>query len=186
MKNKVETILNKYNPQGIDKEDLKGLSPAELKQLQDAIKDRQYKDFAINYVKTGNASASAVSVGFSKFYGNKLLANKKVRGYIKELSDLATTDDIASMEEAMLHLSDIMRGDGRDFGYTPQGEVFETPIHSKERLKALDIYTKVMGMQQHKIDIAGSLDLNNLVVDSERPEVVHEINIEDVEFVEED
>ena len=135
----IVNLERRFDP--LTEDETKLLTARQLREANKIITQNKYKAFAREYVRTGNAGASALAVGFSSRRGYQLLSNKDVVEYIKDISELATTGEIANTQETLLHLTDVIRGDAVDYAYTKDGEVFEMPVTMKDRVKAMDIMT---------------------------------------------
>ncbi|MEJ6401022.1 terminase small subunit [Nicoliella lavandulae] len=139
--------------------------------------NKRQREFAIQYVKTGNATESAKSAGYKDktaySVGNRLLKNVEVKSYINSLQRDSFKRDIMTAEEALSTLSHIARGDvmTTQFVSGPLGtdEVQVPPTFAernsalKEILKRIPYMTqedklKLLGMQQKQsekdVDIA--------------------------------
>lgn len=162
------------------------LTVRQIKEANAIINDNKKRAFAREYVKTGNASASALKVGYSRNNGFKLLSNKTVQKYISEIADLVGTEEIANIQESLMQLSTIIRGDTKDYAYTKDGEVFEMPVTVKDRVKALDILTKCQGLQQSNLKVNGKIENINVTVEGEASNVVYEVDPNEVEFIDVD
>ncbi len=167
----------------LTKEESDKLTYRQLREANGIILQNKYKAFAREYVRTGNARTSALTVGYSSRHGYKLLANEDVLGYIKEISELATTGEIASAQETLLHLSEIIRGDAMDYAYTKDGDVIEIPTQVKDKVKAIDIMTKCHGLQQNTVNMKGTVTNINVTADIEQPEFIYEIDPSDIEII---
>lgn len=164
-------------------EEIELLTSRQEQEANRIITDNKYKKFAREFVRTGNARQSASNSGFHYRHGYRLLANEKVIKYINEISDLVTTGEIANTKETLLHLSDVIRGEIKDYAYTKDGEVFEMPVQVKDRVKALDIMTKCLGLQTQNLKVDGRIENINLTVDVDQQESILEVNAEDVEIL---
>ena len=96
---------------------LKINSSIRIKVVIDEMNERQRK-FADEYIKSGNATQSAISAGYSNKYANtnanKLLQNTTVKAYIDERMDLLKKDAIADQDEILQYLTSVMRGEVTD------------------------------------------------------------------------
>lgn len=110
------------------------------------------RKFADEYLKTTNATQSAIKAGYAEnsasVTGSKLLRKSNVSQYIamklKEISD----NSIADAQEVMQFLSSTMRGDVPDqFGLDPA---------LNDRLKAAELIGKRYKMFTDKQEISGN------------------------------
>lgn len=163
--------------------ELDSLTVRQVREANSIINDNKKKMFAREYVLTRDAKASALKCGYASHYGYQLLSDKKVQKYMQELTNLAGTEEIANVQEALMQLTSIVRGDAVDYAYTKDGEVFELPAQIKDRVKCLDILTKCQGLQQNNLKVSGQIENINVVAEPEVSPIVHEINMEDIEFI---
>ena len=94
--------------------------------------------FADEYIKTTNATQSAIKAGYSKrtarSKGSQLLTKVNIMQYIDEVMGERSKDTIASADEVMEMLTAIMRGEVKDaFGLDPS---------LSDRLKATELMGK--------------------------------------------
>lgn len=82
----------------------------ELKELRARLNIKQQK-FAEAYVKSGNATQSAIEAGYSarsaEMTGSRMIRNDKVSAYIEGLRDEMMDDTILSGKEVLYRLSQI-------------------------------------------------------------------------------
>lgn len=163
--------------------EIESLTTRQQKEANAIINDNKKKAFAREYVKTRDAKASAVKVGYASRYGYQLLSNKKVQQYIQEITDLAGTEEIASIQESLMQLTDIIRGEAMDYVVTKDGEIVQIPAQLKDRVKCLDIMTKCQGLQINNHNVNAKVENINVTVDVEQSEIIHEVNPEDVVII---
>lgn len=77
------------------------------------------KAFADYYIETGKAEQSAIRAGYSKSYArvhshDKLLANVSISAYIEERTRPAEEKRIATADDVMVFLTDMMNGKIKD------------------------------------------------------------------------
>lgn len=105
-----------------------------------AMTERQ-KKFAEYYAQNGNATQSAIKVGYSEKFVNtnasKLLQNTTIQEYIRQLSEKAQDDRIMTAKERQALLSDI----ANDSNNAPS-----------DRIKAVDTLNKMTGEYTVKVD----------------------------------
>lgn len=84
------------------------------------LTDKQ-KRFCIEYVKSGNATQSAIKVGYSKKNARNIasenLAKPNIKEYINELmkpKQEQEKKDIAELEEVLAFFTSVMRGEVKD------------------------------------------------------------------------
>lgn len=115
------------------------------------LKPKELK-FAEEWLKTTNATQSAIKAGYSKrtaySAGNRLLKKVEVRQYIDERLAEMKESSIADTNEVMQFLSSTMRGDIPDqFGLDPA---------LNDRLKAAELLGKRYKMFTDKQEISGA------------------------------
>lgn len=76
------------------------------------------RNFADEYIITGNAYRSAIEAGYSENYakGNviKLLENVSVKAYIEERLEEIKSKKVADQQEVMEYLTSVLRGEIQD------------------------------------------------------------------------
>lgn len=80
-----------------------------MQQRAGRLTDRQ-KRFAEFYLQLGNASEAAVQAGFKRSYAQAAKRQPAVQAYMQERLKQAQREDIASTEEVLAFLTDVMRG----------------------------------------------------------------------------
>lgn len=85
------------------------------------------KNFADEYIITGNATQSAIKAGYSEKYANtnasKLLQNTTIKAYIDERLKQIEDEKTMDMKEVMQRLSAIARGETVEEQVTNSGDV---------------------------------------------------------------
>lgn len=104
------------------------------------------KKFAEEYVKTGNATQSAIAAEYSEKYAHtnatKLLQNTTLKSYIKELMDKAASDRIMDATEAVELLTRIARGEEKETVVVAAG----TELYSEQ--KEADLKTRIQAVKE--------------------------------------
>lgn len=119
------------------------------------------KKFADEYIKTGNATQSAINAGYSKKTAGQVGAENLKKPYIKTYIDNRLkeidSEKIVSQKEIMELLSSIARGESTEQTLIGVGEgkqeVIETRTTDKDRIKAMDMLMKRFGMNYSDLDI---------------------------------
>lgn len=102
----------------------------ELKELKSKLNLKQQK-FAEEYIKSGNATKSAIKAGYSEktaaTNSTKLLKNTNVAKYIEAIRDEMMDDSILTGREVLYHLSQIATAKvtERDFLVNKKAEYIE-------------------------------------------------------------
>lgn len=110
-KKKCSTTKKEVVKKEIDKEVLEVLVETELTDKQ--------RLFCINYMKSFNATQSAIKAGYAKgsafVEGHRLLRNAKVKKYLKELKELYAQDDYIESKRILERHKQIAFSDVKDF-----------------------------------------------------------------------
>ena len=109
------------------------------------------KDFADEYIASGNAMQSAIEAGYSfnyaKSQSHKLLENVGIKSYIDERLKEIESEKTASIKEVMEYLSSVMRGEHKEQTLIGRGQGFQEKtyidVSAKDRLKAADLLNKI-------------------------------------------
>lgn len=127
------------------------------------LNDKQ-KLFADNYIISLNAYDAAIKAGYSENYAKSksyaLLDNVGIKNYIKEKMAAKNKDIIASQDEVLAHLTDVMRdkiteevvvtcatGEG-----TSQPVKVKKNTSIKDRIRAAELLGKRYGLFKDKIE----------------------------------
>ena len=115
--------------------------------------NEQQKIFADYYIETLNAYESAIKAGYSETYAKaqsyKLLDNVGIKDYIKERLEAKSAERIASQDEILSFLTQVMRGEVEDqLG-------LETPV--KERNRAAELLAKRYGLLTDNVNVNGKV-----------------------------
>lgn len=118
------------------------------------------KKFADEYIKTGNATQSAINAGYSKktarVTGAENLTKPNIKAYIdKKLSELES-ESIAESKEVLQYLTSVLRGETHDevyykteFGGEALGKV---QVQNKDRLKAAELLMRRFGLNASDLE----------------------------------
>lgn len=125
------------------------------------------KKFADEYIKTGNATQSAINAGYSENYAkaqsSKLLANVGIKNYIDERMKELEEEAIADQTEVLKFLTRIMRDEEKEEVLINVGnfeqEVQEVKVSAKDRIKAAELLGKRYGSWTDKVDLTSDLTL---------------------------
>lgn len=127
----------------------------------------KWKKFADEYIKTGNATQSAINAGYSKKYANtnasKLLQNTTIKAYIDERMKKLEEEAIADQAEILKYLTRIIRDEEREEVLVNIGnfeqEKQEIKISAKDKIKAAELLGKRYGSWTDKVDLSSDLTL---------------------------
>lgn len=104
------------------------------------------KKFADEYIKTGNATQSAIEAGYSKKYANtnapKLLQNTTLKQYIEKCMAEIASNRIMSYTEAVELLTSIARGEEKET------VVVATPVSVEKVEKEADLKTRISALKE--------------------------------------
>lgn len=123
------------------------------------------KDFADEYITSGNAMQSAIEAGYSinyaKSQSHKLLENVGIKSYIDERLKEIESAKTATQQEVLEYLSSVMRGEQREQTLIGRGQGFQEKtyidVSAKDRLKAADILNKIhMARESDQINTTDS------------------------------
>ncbi len=121
--------------------------------------------FADEYIKTGNATQSAINAGYSKKSAQQMGAENLLKPVIKSYIDKQLTkledEAIADAKEVMKYLTQAMRGETYDEVYYKSeygGEKLgKVRIPSKDRIKAAELLGKRYQLFTDKVNLEGNL-----------------------------
>ncbi len=152
------------------------------------LNDRQ-RAFVHNYLLTGSVPEASKRAGYTSKHGWSLLNRPDVNGFIKEHHKYWTSEEIASVEEVLVHLSDIVRGEATDVIINAKTGKKETiPAPTLARLKALEHLTKAYGMAQNNIIINGHISHDDKprreIITVEELKNMVELTEDDIELLE--
>lgn len=119
---------------------------------------QKQKDFADEYIISGNAVQAAKKAGYSKNYAkaqsHKLLENVGLKNYIDERLKKIESEKTASIKEVMEYLTSVMRGEQTEQVLKSAGdyrqEITDIDVSAKDRLKAADILNKIHQAREEK------------------------------------
>ena len=107
-----------------------------MQQRAGRLTDRQRK-FAEFYLQLGNASEAAVQAGFKRSNAQAAKRQPAVQAYLQQRLRQADRDEIASTQEVLAFLTDVMRG-------AYEGEVPKK--NSSPRMRAAAMLGKRLGL----------------------------------------
>ena len=100
------------------------------------------KKFADEYIKTGNATQSAIKAGYSektaKSIGQENLTKPDLKSYIDAQMQKIEDAKVMKADEALKGITAIARGELTTYGYTNKGEKVEIPPTITERQRAYE------------------------------------------------
>lgn len=119
------------------------------------------KKFADEYIKTGNATQSAINAGYSKktarFTGAENLTKPNIKAYVDERMKKLEEEAIADQSEILKYLTRIIRDEEREEVLVNVGnfeqERQEIKISAKDKIKAAELLGKRYGSWTDKVDM---------------------------------
>lgn len=125
------------------------------------------KKFADEYIKTGNATQSAINAGYSKKtagqVGAENLKKPYIKNYIEERMNELEEEAIADQTEVLKFLTRILRDEEKEEVLVNVGnfeqEVQEVKVSAKDRIKAAELLGKRYGSWTDKVDLTSDLTL---------------------------
>ena len=119
------------------------------------------KQFADEYIRTGNAYQSAINVGYSEKYAkarsHKMLENVGINQYIDENLEIIQKESIAEADEIMRYLTRVLRAEEKEevLVYVGDGmqEIQTIQPSAKDRIKAAELLGKRYRMWTEKQEI---------------------------------
>jgi phage terminase small subunit len=121
------------------------------------------KRFCEEYITDCNATQAATRAGYSSktaySIGQNLLKKVEIQNYIKELSENAKNEKIATAREVMEHLTAVMKGEVKEQTLIWIGDgkqdITEIAVSERDRLKAAELLGKRYGLFTDKVDVNG-------------------------------
>ena len=124
---------------------------------------KQHK-FCDEYIKTGNATQSAINAGYSKKtakqIGQQNLTKLDLKTYINWRMETIADNTIATAEETLGILTKIVRGERTEQVTTAEGEIIEKYPDTNQVIKAGAEILKRYPLAK-EVNINGSISTNN-------------------------
>ena len=119
------------------------------------------KQFADEYIRTGNAYQSAVNAGYSEKYAkarsHKMLENVGINQYIDDNLEIIQKESIAEADEIMRYLTRVLRAEEKEeiLVYVGDGmqEIQTIRPSAKDRIKAAELLGKRYRMWTDKQEV---------------------------------
>lgn len=128
---------------------------------------KQHK-FCDEYIKTGNATQSAINAGYSKKtakqIGQQNLTKLDIKTYINWRMETIADNTIATAEETLGILTKIVRGEHTEQVTTAEGEIIEKYPDTNQVIKASAEILKRYPLAKD-ININGNISTNNPFAD---------------------
>lgn len=133
------------------------------------------KQFADEYIRTGNAYQSAINVGYSEKYAkarsHKMLKNVSINQYIDDNLEIIQKESIAEADEVMRYLTRALRAEEKEeiLVYVGDGmqEIQTIQPSAKDRIKAAELLGKRYRMwtDKHEVEIATPIFIDDVPLD---------------------
>ena len=130
------------------------------------------KQFADEYIRTGNAYQSAVNAGYSEKYAkarsHKMLENVGINQYIDDNLEIIQKESIAEADEIMRYLTRVLRGEEKEeiLVYVGDGmqEIQTIRPSAKDRIKAAELLGKRYRMwtDKHEVEVTAPIFINDV------------------------
>ena len=130
------------------------------------------KQFADEYIRTGNAYQSAINVGYSEKYAkarsHKMLENVGINQYIDDNLEIIQKESIAEADEIMRYLTRVLRAEEKEeiLVYVGDGmqEIQTIQPSTKDRIKAAELLGKRYRMwtDKHEIGITTPIFIDDV------------------------
>ena len=128
---------------------------------------KQHK-FCDEYIKTGNATQSAINAGYSKKtakqIGQQNLTKLDIKTYINWRMETIADNTIATAEETLGILTKIVRGEHTEQVTTAEGEIIEKYPDTNQVIKASAEILKRYPLAK-EVNINGNISTNNPFAD---------------------
>ncbi|OPF66443.1 terminase [Staphylococcus hominis] len=130
------------------------------------------KQFADEYIRTGNAYQSAINVGYSEKYAkarsHKMLENVGINQYIDDNLEIIQKESIAEADEIMRYLTRVLRAEEKEeiLVYVGDGmqEIQTIRPSAKDRIKAAELLGKRYRMwtDKHEVEITTPIFIDDV------------------------
>ena len=126
------------------------------------------KQFADEYIRTGNAYQSAVNAGYSVSYarGNaiKLLENVSINQYIDDNLEIIQKESIAEADEIMRYLTRVLRAEEKKYVGDGMQEIQTIRPSVKDRIKAAELLGKRYRMwtDKHELEVTTPIFIDDV------------------------
>lgn len=130
------------------------------------------KQFADEYIRTGNAYQSAVNAGYSEKYAkarsHKMLENVGINQYIDDNLEIIQKESIAEADEIMRYLTRVLRAEEKEeiLVYVGDGmqEIQTIRPSAKDRIKAAELLGKRYRMwtDKHEVEITTPIFIDDV------------------------
>lgn len=112
--------------------------------------------FADEYIKTTNATQSAITAGYSektaRSKGSQLLTKVNVRKYIDEVMHERSKNTIATADEVLEYLTSVVRGEEKD--------AFGLDVSVADRTKAAELLGKRYMLFADKVKLDAEIEID--------------------------
>lgn len=124
------------------------------------------KKFADEYIRSGNATQSAINAGYSKktarSTGNENLTKPDIKSYIDQRMQELEDQSIAKQEEVLKYLTSVMRGEHKEETLVGAGMgeqvIDDIEVSAKDRIKAAELLGKRYSMWTDKKEVKATFE----------------------------
>ncbi|MEX3470755.1 terminase small subunit [Staphylococcus hominis] len=130
------------------------------------------KQFADEYIRTGNAYQSAINVGYSEKYAkarsHKMLENVGINQYIDDNLEIIQKESIAEADEIMRYLTRVLKAEEKEeiLVYVGDGmqEIQTIRPSAKDRIKAAELLGKRYRMwtDKHEVEVTAPIFIDDV------------------------
>lgn len=147
------------------------------------------KRFADEYIRSGNATQSAINAGYSKktagVMGAENLTKPNIKFYIDQRMQDLEDQAIAKQEEVLKYLTSVMRGEHKEETLKGIGEGAQTiddiDVSAKDRLKAAELLGKRYSLWTDKKEVKATFEGV-----SKLDKIIEQLTDDDEEITEDD
>lgn len=123
--------------------------------------------FVAEYVKTGNATQSAITAGYSpnsaRTIAYRMLNKEYIKEAVQELMDSLKKETIAEADEVLQLLTSIARGETYEENVVTDKtgtHIVKTKVGEKDRVKALELLGKRYKLYTDKVEASGNIGVS--------------------------
>lgn len=123
--------------------------------------------FCNEYASSGNATAAYKKIydvkdtATAQSASSRLLADERIQKYLRDLSEELQDSTVASRQELQQFATAVMRGEVKSVVLDRDGNPIELPAQLKDRLKALELLSRLQGLfvSKQELEISQSIPI---------------------------
>ena len=123
--------------------------------------------FCNEYASSGNATASYRKVydvkdtATAQASASRLITNPEVQERLRELSEELQDSTIATRQELQQFATSVVRGEIKSVALDRDGNLIELPAQLKDRLKALELLSRLQGLfvSKQELEITNAIPI---------------------------